>query len=105
MSAAAIAALERASQADDIETIKPEIRAALGSLKQQPPVLHELDVHRLIEAKVRGFDSAAQAAIAMGVPKQTLHAVRNGERSPPPAILRALGLQRVPAGRTLYREI
>lgn len=105
MSASAIQHLERAAQLDDIDTMRFEIRAALGSLKQQPSVLNDLDVHARIEAKVRAFDSAAQAAIAMGVPKQTLHAVRNGDRPPPPAILRALGLQRVPSGRTLYREI
>lgn len=69
MSAAAIVALERALKADDIDSIRVEIMSALGSLKQQPGVLHELDVHKRLEKAIRKFDSAAQAAKAWGVPK------------------------------------
>lgn len=40
-----------------------------------------------------------------GVSKQTSHAVVNGDRPCPLAILRHFGLERVPRGRELYREV
>jgi hypothetical protein len=105
MSTSAIAALERALQADDINAVRFEIMSALGSLRQQPGVVHDLQLHARIEREIRKFDSAAAAARAWGVPKQTLHAVRCGERPCPGVILRAIGLRRLPAGRALYQEI
>lgn len=105
MSQSAIQALERALKCTDMAMMTLEIMSALGSLKQQPGVIDDAKLHFKIETYVAKFDSAAQAAKALGVHKQTLHAVRHGFIACPPSILSALGLVKLPAGRTLYREV
>lgn len=113
MSQIAIASLTRALEitghiADlgtDVRDLQHDIRTALDSLRQQQPLLHDLDVHRKLMKAIGRFDSMSAAAAAWGVPRQTLFAVVNGDRPAPPRVLAALGLEKVPSGRRLYREV
>lgn len=83
MTTSAIQHLERAAQLDDIGMMKLEIAAALGSLKQQPKTYNLATITAPLERAVARFPSAAAAA----------------------GILHGIGMERVPAGITLYREI
>lgn len=67
-------------------------------------VPHGRDLMRELEAGATIAQLSA-AAGAWGVPRQTLFAVVNGDRPCPPRILAALGLEKVPSGRRLYREL
>lgn len=107
MSQTAIRALERAITLDDIDSVRVEIAAALNTLKQQPTVYNDLTLHPRLMREIAKFPSAAAAAKAWGVTRQTLHAAVTGAggKPVPPAILRKIGLERVPAGVRQYREI
>lgn len=103
----AIRALERAATLDDIDSMRVEIAAALNALKQQPSIYNDLTLHPRLMREIAKFPSAAAAAKAWGVTRQTLHAAVNGtgDKPVPPAILRHIGLERLPNGLRQYREI
>jgi len=93
------------------QNLSPALRDAIYDLdarayqSNEMPTHNELQVHRRIMDNVKAFGSARAAARAWDVKPQTLHCVLNGDRPCPPAILKHLGLKRIPAGRTLYREV
>ena len=107
MTTAAIRALERAATASDIDSIRIEITAALNALRQQPATYNDLTLHPRLMREIAKFPTAAAAAKALGVTRQTLHAAVNGAggKPVPPSILRRIGLERVPRGLNQYREI
>ena len=105
MSQTAIKALERAANLDDIDSMRVEIAAALNALKQQPSVYNDLTLHPRLMREIAKSPSAAAAAKAWGVTRQTLFAAANGDKPVPPSILRHIGLERVPHGLRQYREI
>ena len=107
MSQSAIRALERAASSSDIDSMRVEINAALNALKQQPSVYNDLTLHPRLMREIAKFPSAAAAAKAWGISRQTLHAAVTGAggKPVPPAILRKIGLERVPNGLRQYREI
>lgn len=107
MTTAAIKALERAATLDDIDSMRVEIAAALNALKQQPAIYNDVTLHPRLMREIAKFPSAAAAAKAWGISRQTLHAAVNGtsDKPVPPSILRNIGLERVPIGLRQYREI
>lgn len=107
MSQTAIRALERAAVSDDIDSMRVEIASALNALKQQPSVYNDLTLHPRLMREIAKFPTAAAAAKAWGISRQTLHAAVNGtgDKPVPPSILRHIGLERVPNGLRQYREI
>ncbi|WEJ32739.1 hypothetical protein [Devosia sp. SD17-2] len=113
MTSTTVASLERALEiaghvADsgtDVRDLQHEIRSALNSLRQGPPVINDLQLHARLNREIAKHGSMSKAAADWGVPRQTLHAVVNGDRPCPPVILAAIGLRRLPAGRALYREL
>jgi hypothetical protein len=105
MTARAIEMLNRALQANDPDMVRSEIRAAIAELRQPIGTYNSVSITAPLEKAVKAFPSAAAAAAAWGVSRQVLHAVRNGDRPCPPRILAALGLEKVPSGRRLYREV
>lgn len=107
MATTAIRALERAVTASDIDSMKLEIASALNALKQQPVVYNDLTLHPKLMREIAKFPTAAAAAKAWGISRQTLHAAVTGAggKPVPPAILRHIGLERVPNGLRQYREI
>ncbi len=105
MTARAISMLQRALSANDPDQVRSEIRAAIAELRQPAGTFNSVSITAPLEKAVAAFPSAAAAAAAWGVSRQVLHAVRNGDRPCPPAILRAIGMEKLAAGRTIYREI
>lgn len=105
MTSRAIAMLERALSANDPDLIRSEIQSAIAELRQPSGTYNSVSITAPLEKAVKAFPSAAAAAAAWGVSRQVLHAVRNGDRPCPPSILAAIGMEKVPSGRRLYREL
>ena len=91
--------------------LSPDIALAIRDLdarayqRNDRVELNELQVHARLTAAIKAAGSMSALARQMGIRKQTLHAVLNGDRPTPPAVLRHLRLRRIPAGRTLYTTI
>lgn len=118
MTTTAIKALERALHEidgiqnakwgdPDFEGLRVDIKTALQSLRQQPAIYNDVTLHPKLMREIAKFPTAAAAAKAWGISRQTLHAAVNGAggKPVPPSILRNIGLERVPNGRRQYREI
>lgn len=118
MSTTAIKALERALHEidgiqnakwgdTDFEGLRVDIKTALDSLRQQPAIYNDLTLHPKLLKEIAKFPTAAAAAKAWGISRQTLHAALTGAggKPVPPSILRNIGLERVPNGLRQYREI
>lgn len=91
--------------------LPPEIRTAIQDLDARAygsnaiPTINSLQLHARLSKAIKEHGSMSAAARAWGVKRQTVFGVMNGDTACPPAILRHLGLKRIPAGRVLYREV
>lgn len=94
-----------------VPNVPPDIRTAILDLdaraygRNEPDLINDLQLHARLSKAIKAAGSMSSAARLWGVKRQTVHATLNGDMSCPPAILKHLGLKRIPAGRTLYREV
>lgn len=94
-----------------LDGVPPDIALAIHDLDARAfgsnsiPTINDLQLHARLAKAIKEHGSMSAAARAWGVKRQTVFGVMNDDTACPPAILRHLGLKRVPAGRTLYREI
>lgn len=64
----------------------------------------DITLHARLNREIAKHGTAAAAARAWGVTRQTVYAAQAGPKPCAPAILRAIGLRRV-TGRRLYTEV
>jgi hypothetical protein len=69
------------------------------------PTLGPMQMFHRLEQFVKRYDTARDAAEALGILPGFLSQIRNSTRPCPDSVLRQLGLCRVPRGRDQYLEL